>query len=224
LWRAGFFAPTALETADARVATIAGMWTPRPQTAVASIPRSSGRADALRDMLAASSFALLTSLAAQVHIPMPPDGVPMTLQTLAVLCAALCLGPRLGSISMLIYLAIGVVGGAVFAQGDKGFGVILGQTGGYLIGFVLSQPVVGAIARRRDGSTRGWLAMITAVVAGSAVIFAIGVPWLAVCNGFGLGRALEGGLYPFIPGLVVKSIAAVAIGRLAAPLASKRPW
>jgi biotin transport system substrate-specific component len=76
------------------------------------IPRDHSRDGLLRDLLAASNFALLTSLAAQVNIPLPPDGVPMTLQTLAVLCAALCLGPRVGTVSMLLYLAIGVLGGA----------------------------------------------------------------------------------------------------------------
>lgn len=188
------------------------------------IPRDHSRERLLRDLLAAANFALLTSLAAQVHIPLPPDGVPMTLQTLAVLCAALCLGPRVGALSMLLYLTIGVLGGAVFAQGAKGFGVLLGQTGGYLVGFVLCQPIVGMIARRRDGSVRGWLAMMAAVLAGNAVVFALGVPWLAIVNNFSLSRAIEGGLLPFVPGLVVKSIAAVAIGRLAAPLAARRPW
>ncbi|MBK7404049.1 MAG: biotin transporter BioY [Phycisphaerales bacterium] len=179
---------------------------------------------ALRTLLNASTFALLTSLGAQIAIPLPPDGVPMTLQTLAVLCAALCLGPRVGTLSMLLYLVVGVIGGAVFAQGSKGLAVLLGQTGGYVIGFVFCQPVVGAIARRRDGSVRGWLAILCAVLAGNAVVFAIGVPWLALANGYSLPRALEGGFYPFIPGLILKSAAAVMIGRLAAPLAMRRPW
>ena len=186
-----------------------------------------GRAEAssaLRDLLAASFFALFTSLAAQVAVPLPPDGVPMSLQTLAVLLAALCLGPRVGTMSMLLYLVVGVVGGTVFAEGSKGLAVLVGQTGGYLLGFVCCQPVVGMIVRRRDGSVRGWLAMIAAVLAGNAVVFAIGVPVLALVNSYGLVRALEGGLYPFLPGLLVKSVAAVLIGRLAAPLAARRPW
>lgn len=195
-----------------------------PRSRAIALPDHSRRLAFLRDLLACSTFALLTSLGAQVAVPLPPDGVPMTLQTLAVLCAALCLGPRLGTGSMLIYLLLGILGGAVYAQGSKGVGVLLGQTGGYLVGFLLCQPVIGTIARRRDGAPRGWLAMIAAVLAGNAIVFGLGVPWLAITNGFGLGRALEGGLYPFIPGLIVKSIAAVAIGRIAAPLAARRPW
>ncbi|HZW09309.1 MAG TPA: biotin transporter BioY [Phycisphaerales bacterium] len=187
-------------------------------------PREVASLRALRAVLVSAVFALLTSLSALVSIPLPPDQVPMTLQTLAVLCAALCIGPRLGTLSMLIYLAVGIVGGAVFAGGSKGFGVIAGQTGGYLVGFVLCQPVVGAIARRRDGSVRGWLALVCAVLAGNAVVFGLGVPWLGLVNGYTPARALEGGFYPFIPGLVIKGAAAVVIGRMAAPLASRRIW
>ena len=66
--------------------------------------------------------------------------------------------------------------------------------------------------------------MIAAVLAGNAVVFAFGVPGLALANGYGIGRALEGGLLPFLPGLVIKAAAAVMIGRLAAPIAAKRPW
>jgi biotin transport system substrate-specific component len=169
-------------------------------------------------------FTWLTTVSAFVAVPLPPDGVPMTLQTLAVLLAALCIGPRLGMASMVLYLVVGMVGAGVFAQGEKGIVAILGQTGGYLLGFVVCQPVVGRIARRRDGSVRGWLAMAVAVLAGEAVIYGIGVPWLAWTNGFGFWRAVEGGLLPFLPGAVIKAALAVLIGRLAAPLSSRNAW
>jgi biotin transport system substrate-specific component len=119
---------------------------------------------------------------------------------------------------------MGVVGASVFAEGEKGAIAILGQTGGYLVGFVLCQPVVGWIVRRRDGAVRGWGALVLAVFAAEAVIFGVGVPWLAVVNGFGVERALEGGLYPFLPGAVVKGALAVVIGRVAVPWASERVW
>lgn len=197
---------------------------PPPAIATPIDPRAAMRLLALRGVLAAAVFSLLTSLGAQVAVPLPPDGVPMTLQTLAVLCAALCIGPRLGTLSMLLYLAIGVLGAQVFAQGGKGFAALYGQTGGYLVGFLVCQPVVGAIARRPDGSIRGWLALVVAVLAGNAVIFGLGVPWLALVNGYGPAEALRGGFYPFIPGLILKGAAAVAIGRLAAPMAMRRIW
>ena len=169
-------------------------------------------------------FAFLAGLGAQVAIPLPPDGVPQTLQTLVVILAAMCLGPRFGAASMGLYVLIGVVGGAVFAEGSKGFGVILGQTGGYLIGFIACQPVITKILRRRDGSIRGWGGLILASLAGHAVIFGIGVPWLAIVNQFSVGRALEGGFYPFVPGMIAKTALAVWIGRVAVPHAARRLW
>ena len=86
----------------------------------------------------------------------------------------------------------------------------------------------------RWGYRRVWLAehhgmpgiasAATAVLIGHGVIFLIGVPWLAVVRGFSLGRAIEGGFVPFVPGLIVKSAIAVYLGRLAAPWASRRIW
>jgi len=191
---------------------------------VFEIAESAEPAMLLKRGLLALLFTMLTALGAHIAIPLPPDGVPMTLQTLVVLLSALSLGPRLGMASMALYVIVGMIGAGVFAGGEKGILAILGQTGGYLIGFIACQPVVACIARRRDGSVRGWAAMIVAVLAGEAVIFGLGVPWLAVVNQFGLARALEGGFYPFIPGMIIKSALAVLIGRMAAPLSSRYVW
>lgn len=169
-------------------------------------------------------FALLTAFGAHINVPLPPDGVPMTLQTLFVVLAALCLGPRAGALSMLLYIAAGAVGVPLFAEGEVGLAVILGQTGGYILGFVLCQPVVGLIVRRPDGLPRGWLALIAGVLAAHAVVFAVGVPWLAIVRGFALERAIEGGLIPFLPGMVVKSAIAVLIGLAVAPWCVRRVW
>lgn len=148
----------------------------------------------------------------------------MTLQTLFVVLAALCLGPKAGSMSMGLYVLAGVVGVPMFAGGAVGLEVILGQTGGYLLGFIACQPVVGWIVRGRDGLPRGWLALVAGVLAAHAVVFAIGVPWLAVVRDFTIGRAIEGGLVPFLPGMVAKSIAAVLIGLVVAPWCVRRIW
>lgn len=186
--------------------------------------RTNARERLLLRALLAMMFTCFASLGAVIAIPLPPDGVPMTLQTLAVLLSALCLGPRLGMASMLVYVVVGMVGAGVFAQGEKGIEAVLGQTGGYLVGFVVCQPAVGTIARRRDGSVRGWLAMIVAVLVGEVIIFGLGVPWLALVNDYSMARALEGGLYPFLPGTAVKTAMAVVIGRMAAPLSSRHAW
>lgn len=183
------------------------------------------------------AFPLLIAFTCQTHIwpwlavPMKPFGVPMTLQTLWVLLAALCIGPRFGVVSMLGYLIVGIFGVPVFSDGAAGLTTILGQTGGYLIGFVACQPVVAAVVRRRDGSVRGWGAMILAVLAGHMVIFAIGVPWLYAVRlldpqggAVTIAQAIHGGFVVFIPAMILKSAIAVLIGRWAAPWASRRIW
>ena len=169
-------------------------------------------------------FVLLTALGANITVPMKPFGIPMTLQTLSVVLAALCLGPRAGALSMLVYIGMGALGAKVFADGEAGLAVMLGHTGGYIVGFVACQPIVGMIVKGKDGLPRGWLALILAVFAAHVVVFAIGVPWLAIVRGISLQAAFEGGVIPFLPGLVVKSAIAVLIGLVVAPWCVRRVW
>ena len=126
-------------------------------------------------------------------------------------------------------LIVGALGVPLFSEGESGLVTILGQTGGYLIGFAACQPVIGWIVRRRDGSVRGWGAMMVAVLAGHGVIFLIGVPWLYAVrrldgDALTVGQAIQGGFVVFIPAMLLKSGIAVIIGRWAAPMAAKKIW
>ncbi|GAB5496387.1 MAG: biotin transporter BioY [Phycisphaerales bacterium] len=193
----------------------------------APIDRAGSNEDSLailRKLAAAGFFTFLLSLSAQFKVPMPPDGVPQTLQTLVVALAAMGLGGRWGMFSVLMYIAIGALGAGVFSEGKAGIGVLVGQTGGYLLGFVIAQPVISSIIRRKDNTVRGWAAIVTAMLAGHAVIFLLGVPWLAHVREFPIGRAIQGGFVPFIPGMIVKTIAAVCIGLAVWPRSARRFW
>ncbi len=162
-------------------------------------------------------FALLTALGAQVKVPLPGTPVPMTLQTLVVLLSGLTLGPWLGSASMALYLLLGMAGMPVFADTVGSNGMFFGATGGYLIGFVLSQPAVGLIARLR--STKPvWPAAILATFTGHAIIFGCGLIWLAAWLDIGLTRTLELGLWPFMIGMLLKTGVAAGLGGVSAPL------
>jgi biotin transport system substrate-specific component len=101
---------------------------------------------------------------------------------------------------------------------------MLGQTGGYLLGFIVAQPVISGLIRRGDGTVRGWGALVTAMLAGHAVIFALGVPWLSVVRDVPFGDAFYGGCVIFLPGMVVKTAAAVLIGLAAWPRSVRRFW
>src|SRR5262245_17096829 len=89
------------------------------------------------------AFALLTAVAAGIKYPIPGSPVPATLQTLVVLAGGLLLGPWLGGAGIALYLALGVVGLPVFAGGGAGVQTIVGATGGYLVAFLLVQPLLG---------------------------------------------------------------------------------
>jgi biotin transport system substrate-specific component len=166
-------------------------------------------------------FALLTAVGAKIALPVPGSPVPITLQTLFVLLAGMTLGPRLGAVSMGFYLLLGMTGYHVFAAASWGHGNVLGATGGYLAGFVIAQPVIGALVRRVHPPRASWSTLLVAALAGSVVIFAVGLVWLHLWMHTTPARTLEMGLWPFAPGLILKAALAVAGGRLLQPLARR---
>jgi len=150
---------------------------------------------------------LFTALMAQVAIPLPFTPVPITGQTLAVLLVGAVLGARRGALSMMAYLAEGLVGLPVFAGGTAGIGRLLGPTGGYLVGFVFAAYAVGWLAER--GWDRRPTTAVPAMVIGNAVIYVFGLPWLA--RFVGSAYVLSMGLVPFIPGDLLKVFLAAAL-------------
>jgi biotin transport system substrate-specific component len=146
--------------------------------------------------------ALLTAGAAQVSVPIWP--VPITGQTLAVLLVGSALGARRGALSMLVYALLGVVGLPVFADGSAGVGVLVGPSGGYIVGFVAAAALVGWVAERfGDRPLRNAL---LSFALGTVVTFVTGMAWLAVALGLDLQQTLQYGLYPFVLGGVVKTL------------------
>ncbi len=118
--------------------------------------------------------ALVVALSAQVVIPTEP--VPFTGQTFGVLTVGAALGFRRAALALLLYLALGAAGLSVFAEGNSGIGQIVGRTGGYLVGFVVAAAIVGRLAEL--GWDRRIAGALAAMAIGTAVIYAIGVPWL----------------------------------------------
>ncbi|MEN5073490.1 biotin transporter BioY [Isoptericola cucumis] len=157
--------------------------------------------------------ALLTALMAQLYVPLPL--VPITGQTMAVLLVGASLGAARGAASMSLYALLGMVGLPVYSDGAGGMDVVLGATGGYIVGFVGAAALVGWLAQR--AWERTFLKALLTFLAGTGVTFLVGVPWLAAVAGLDLPAALANGLYPFVVPGIVK--AAVVAGLL--PLAWK---
>lgn len=164
---------------------------------------------------------LLIALAAQVRFYLPGNPVPVTGQTFAVLLAGGALGFRRGIASSGLYLLLGLLGLPVFAGGRHGVEVLLGTTGGYLVGFILAAAVVGRLAEL--GWDRNLLGSIGAMLLGSVLIYLLGVPWLAVAAGQPLDWAIANGLTPFLAGDAVKVALAAGAFPAAWWLVGRRP-
>jgi biotin transport system substrate-specific component len=175
----------------------------------------------LRSAALVVAGAILIYLCAQVSIPRADSPVPYTLQTFGVLVVGGGLGMRRGGLATFIYLVVGLIGVPFFAEHKGGVQVVLGATGGYLVGFVLAGAIVGRLAElgwdRRIGGAIG------ATAIGTLVIYAVGVPWLAATTGMSLGDAIMNGMVPFIPVDTVKLLAAAAVFPAAWWVVGRRP-
>ena len=174
---------------------------------------------ATRNLTLAALFAALTAVGALVSIPLIGP-VPFTFQVLFVLLAGMVLGPRLGALSMLAYIALGLVA-PVYAQGASGVGALFGPAGGYLWGFVLGAALVGLLARSAHGSV---LRLFAAGLAGLVPVYVLGASWLAWQLGDGITRHLVWiGALQFLPLDIVKALAAALTARALASLPLGRP-
>jgi biotin transport system substrate-specific component len=173
-----------------------------------------------RDAALVVAAAALTALCAQISFYLPGNPVPVTGQTFAVLLSGAALGANRGATAMLLYILLGMVGLPVYADGDHGIDVITGASGGYLIGFLAAGWVVGRLAEAR--LDRRPLTALPLFLVGSAIIYVIGVPWLAVSAGQSMSWAISNGFTDFIPGDLVKAAAAAAVLPAAWKLAGRR--
>jgi biotin transport system substrate-specific component len=174
----------------------------------------------LRHIVLVVAGTLFVALCAQVYIPTQP--VPFTGQTFGVLLVGGALGFRRGALALLLYLAIGAIGLPVFAQGKAGLAIVQGATGGYLIGFLIAAAIVGRLAELGwDRKVGGSLA---AMAIGTAVIYAIGVPWLKlVVADYTWADAVNKGMTQFLIWDVAKLAVAAGIFPLAWWLIGRRP-
>lgn len=173
--------------------------------AAASIGPAKEASAHVRKMVLASLMASLTAASSLLAIPIGP--VPITLQSLFVLATGGILGARWGSVSMILYLLLGVAGLPVFAGGTSGVGRLLGPSGGYLFGFVFSAALVGLMAER----LKRRIYLFGATLAGLALIYLLGSSWLSLVGRMPLEKALVLGVLPFLPGDLLKAFAAALL-------------
>jgi biotin transport system substrate-specific component len=161
----------------------------------------------------------IVAICAQIYIPIKP--VPFTGQTFGALVVGGALGFRRGGLSLGLYLLLGAVGLPIFAQANSGLDVVRGTSGGYLVGFVLAAAVVGRLAEL--GWDRHIAGSIGAMLIGSALIYAVGLPWLSVVGGFSVQDTIAYGLTPFIGWDATKLAVAAGVFPAAWWLVGRRP-
>ncbi|MDA3809795.1 MAG: biotin transporter BioY [Spirochaetaceae bacterium] len=160
----------------------------------------------------ASLFAALTAVGAYIAVPIGP--VPIVLSNLFVLLAGLLLGKKWAPASMGVYLLLGIIGLPVFSGGRSGIVTLIGPTGGFLIGFLMGAFIIALISGIGDSAI--WKDIL-AVIAGVFVIYAIGVPWLKFNLSLDWPKAFTIGMFPFIPGDLLKAAIAVVLVKFIRP-------
>ncbi|WP_405613852.1 biotin transporter BioY [Streptomyces sp. NBC_00076] len=158
----------------------------------------------VREVALVVGGAALTGLAAQIAVPVPGSPVPVTGQTFAALLVGTTLGVSRGMSALVLYALAGLAGVPWFSNGTSGVSVAFG----YIVGMILASAAVGALARR--GADRSTLRMAGTMLVGEAIIYAVGVPYLAYAADLSASAAIAAGLTPFLIGDAVK--AALAMG------------
>ena len=170
--------------------------------------------------LSVSNMALIGLMTAVIcilgplSIPIPLSPVPISFTNLAIFLTVCLLGWKAGTISYLLYLAIGLAGLPVFSGFSSGFGRLLGPTGGYLIGMIFTAILSGlSFEKLKNPFLIG-----SGLILGTGISYITGTIWLCLQAHLTFIQGLWAGVIPYIPGDLIKITAAVIIG----PLIKKR--
>ncbi|MBP3728803.1 MAG: biotin transporter BioY [Lachnospiraceae bacterium] len=169
-------------------------------------------------MVLTALFTALTAVGAFIRIPTPT--VAFTLQILFVFLAGILLGPAWGALSQLLYVLLGLIGVPIFTGGG-GLGYVFQPSFGFLLGYIGGAALTGWIAR---GGRPALLRLSLACAAGLAVIYAVGLPYMAwvlnvhLAKGLPASYIMTNGCLIFLPWDGVKLAAAVALSKALLPL------
>ncbi|MGL5439532.1 MAG: biotin transporter BioY [Filifactoraceae bacterium] len=159
------------------------------------------------DMIRIGIFAGLTAVLSQINLPLGFTPVPINLATFSVMLSGALLGWKKGTISQIIYVLLGVIGLPVFAGFSSGIAVVVGPTGGYIIGYILGALVIGLFLEKIKK------AYIPAFILGMLVCYALGTAWFMISTQKSLAVSLGLCVYPFILGDVVKIITGYLVAK-----------
>ena len=165
----------------------------------------------IHGLILVAMFAALTAVGAFIQIPIPP--VPITLQMFFVFLAGALLGPKMGALSQIVYLTMGLVGLPIFSQGG-GPGYVLNPTFGFLIGYIFASFIVGYFLKNQENLS--FAKVFSACMMGVVIIYIIGAPYMNVILNVVLGlevTMLQSFIFmlPFLPGDILKAVGVALI-------------
>lgn len=160
-----------------------------------------------RDLVVCSLFAAMTAVLSQTSIPLP-NGIPLTLQLLAVFLCGVILGAKKGFISTLVYVALGAIGLPVFAGFTGGFQYIVGYSGGFIISFPLVAFIIGFVSEKTDNM----VLILLSTILGLIVSYTIGTLVFSLVTNTSISASLAACVIPFIFTDLLKCFVATVIG------------
>lgn len=168
------------------------------------------------DLVYMAMGAVLIAVCSWISVP---TNIPFTMQTFAVFFVLAAFGGKRGTVSIIVYVLLGAVGVPVFAQFTSGIGILLGNTGGYIVGFIFMGLIYWLIAR--FFGKKLWV-QILAMVIGLFVLYAFGTAWFMLMyakteGAVGLTMVLTWCVFPFVIPDLIKLGLAIALARRIQP-------
>lgn len=161
----------------------------------------------IKEITLVGMCAALMAIFSQLSIPLPFTSVPVTLQIFGLVVLAVIVGAKVATLSLIVFVILGAIGLPVFANFSGGFGVIVGPTGGYIIGFIIMAFLIGYASSKQNKI----LLFIVSYI-GVTIDLLLGTLYLKIVTGLNMQAALIAGLYPFILKDFIIIALAVAIG------------
>ena len=163
-------------------------------------------------------FVSFTAVCAQISIPLPFTPVPRNLALIMVFMSGYIMGSAKGAISPIIYVLLGCVGAPVFAGFQGGLGIIIGSTGGYVVGYIAASFIVGLFVKNKRGAITVGLSMTSGLIA----CYFSGTLWFMISTKTNLLDALLMCVIPFLFGDILKIFLSVILSQRIKEMFSNR--
>ena len=168
-----------------------------------------------RDLTFCGLLAALTAVFAQILLFIPISPVPVNLAILIPLLSGRLLGIRRSVVSQMIYLLMGIIGLPVFAAMRGGVVIVVGPTGGYLLGYLLIALITG---QRKCFTKQTYMSECIVMSLATLSCYVCGTIWFMLISGNGLFSSLALCVFPFIPGDVLKVLAGAYLVKKLRPI------